>query len=67
MFFLRWGGGVWGCHLSIFFSILPFSKKSFSNSIRVSNSLDPNKWRHLAGLDLGTNYLHKFSEVNDNF
>ena len=33
----------------------------------MSNSLDPYKWRHLAGLDLGTNYLHKLSEVNDNF
>ena len=66
MFFLRWGEcGVVICRF--FFSILPFSKKSFSNSIRVSNSLDPNKWRHLAGLDLGTNYLQKLSEVNDNF
>ena len=40
-----------------FFSKLPCSKNSFEDTIRVSNSLDPDQDRHLVGPDLGPNYL----------
>ena len=44
-----------------FFSNLTFSKISFRNSIRVSNSLDPDQGQHSVGPDLGPNYLQRFS------
>ena len=44
-----------------FFSKLSFSKNSFRNTIRVSNSLDPGQDRHSVGPDLGTNCLQKLS------
>ena len=34
------------------FSKLTFSKKSFMNTIRVSNGLDPDQDRHCVGPDL---------------
>ena len=40
-----------------FFSKLILSKNSFANTIRVSNSLDPDQARHFVGLDLGPNCL----------
>ena len=40
------------CCLWIFF-LLTFSKKSFRNTIRVSNSLDPDQARHFSRSDLG--------------
>ena len=39
------------CHL------LNFFKNIFRNTIRVSNSLDPDQARHFAGPDLGLNCL----------
>ena len=36
-----------------------FLKHSFGNTIRVSNSLDPDQARHFVGLDLGPTYLQK--------
>ena len=38
-----------------------FSKNSFMNTIRVSNSLDPDQARHFDGPDLGPNCLQKLS------
>ena len=45
-----------------FFSKSTFSKNSFRNTIRVSNSLDPDQARHFVGPDLGPNCLQKLSE-----
>ena len=33
----------------------------FSNSIRVSNSLDPDKAQHFVWPDLGANYMKRLS------
>ena len=38
-----------------------FKKNSFRNTIRVSNSLDPDQAQHCVGLDLGLNYLQRLS------
>ena len=38
-----------------------FSKYSFRNNIRVSNSLDPDQAGHFVGPDLGSNCLQKLS------
>ena len=43
------------------FSKSTFLKNSFGNTIRVSNTLDPDQARHSVGPDLGTNYLQRFS------
>ena len=40
---------------------LNFSKNSIWNTIRVSNSLDPDQGQHLVGPDLGTNCLQRIS------
>ena len=48
------------CHLLIFFKI-NFFKKSFRNTIRVSNSLDPDHARRFVGPDLGPNCFQKLS------
>ena len=42
-----------------FFSKLTFSKNSFRNTIRVSNSLDPDQDLHSVGPDLGPNCLQR--------
>ena len=44
-----------------FFSKLTFSKNSFMNIIRVSNSLNPGQDRHSVGPDLGPNCLQRLS------
>ena len=44
-----------------FFSKITFSKTSFRNTIRVSNSLDADQDRHSVGPDLGPNCLHRLS------
>ena len=44
-----------------FFSKSTFSKNSFRNTIRVSNSLDQDQVRHFVGPDLGPNCLQKVS------
>ena len=38
-----------------------FKKKSFRNTIRASNSLDPDQARHFVGPDLGPNCLQRLS------
>ena len=42
------------------------SKKSFMNTIRVSNSLIPDQDRHFVGPDLGANFLHRLSADDKN-
>ena len=44
-----------------FFSKLTFSKNSFRNSIRVSNSLDSDQDRHSVCPDLAPNCLQRLS------
>ena len=44
---------------SVFFSKSTFLKNSFRNTIKVSNSLDPDQARHFVGPDLGPNCLRK--------
>ena len=44
-----------------FFLKSTFSKKSFRNTIRVSNSLDPDQARHFVGPDLDPNCLQRLS------
>ena len=44
-----------------FFFKLTYSKKSFRNTIRVSNSLDPDQARHFVRPDLGPNCLQRLS------
>ena len=47
------------CYHLIFFFKLAFSKKSFRNTIRVSNSLDPDQDRLNVGPGLGPNCLQR--------
>ena len=49
------------CHLLIFFSKFTFLKNSFRNTVRLSNSLDPDQARHGVGPDLGPNCLQWLS------
>ena len=50
------------CHLDFFFFLNKlFQKSSFRNTIRVSNSLDPDQAPHFVGSDLGPNYLQRLS------
>ena len=49
------------CGLQIYFKKLTFSKTSFRNTIRVSNSLDPDQVRQNVGPDLGPNCLQRLS------
>ena len=45
----------------IFFKINISKKKYFRNSLRVSDSLDPDQARRLVGPDLGQNCLQELS------
>ena len=47
-----------------FFQNKLFQKKSFRNTIRVSNNLDPDQDRHFVGPDLGLNCLQRLSAAN---
>ena len=49
------------CHLPTFFKINFFEKKSFRNTIIVSNILDPDQDRHSVGPNLGPNCLQMLS------
>ena len=55
------------CNFSCFFVVCwvfsksTFSRKSFRNTIRVSNSLDSDQARHNVGPDLDPNCLHRLS------
>ena len=44
---------------SDFFQNQLFQKRSFMNTIRVSNSLDPDQAQHFVGPDLGPNCLQR--------
>ena len=44
---------------------LTFSKKSFRNTIRVSNSLDPDQAGHFVGPDLDPNCLQRLLTEGD--
>ena len=44
-----------------FLSKKNFAKKSFTNTIRLSNGLDPDQDRRSVGSDLGPNYLLSLS------
>ena len=44
-----------------FFLKITFFKKSLWNTIRMSNSLDPDQARHFVGPDLGPNSLQRLS------
>ena len=44
-----------------FFQNHLFLKNYFRNTIKVSESLDPDQARHFVGLDLGPNYLQRLS------
>ena len=46
------------------FSKLTFSKKSFGNTIRVSNGLDPDQDRCHVGPDLGPNCLQSYQQTS---
>ena len=47
-----------------FFSKSTYLKDSFRNTIRVSNSLDPDQAQHFVGPDLGPNCLQRLSADN---
>ena len=68
LFFMLFG------RLLIFFKMIFFMNYSCRNTIRVSNSMDPDQARNIVGPDLGPNCLHKLSaddtsrqRVNDRF
>ena len=50
------------CLLIFFFKIKLFLKNSFRNTIRVSNSLDPDQARLLVRPDLDPNSLQRLTE-----
>ena len=45
----------------IFLTKSSFSKNSFRNTFRMSNSFDPDHARHSVGRDLGSNCLQRLS------
>ena len=47
----------------IFFQNFFSTKNSFRNTIRVSNSVDPDLARHFVGPDLGPNCLPRFEQT----
>ena len=49
------------CCRLLTFSKLTFSKNSFKNTFKVSNSLDPDQDRHPVGPDLDSNCLQRLS------
>ena len=51
------------CRLLIFFSKSTFSKYSFGNTIRVSNSLDPDQARHFVGPHLGRAVCQSYQQM----
>ena len=53
--------------LLIFFKINFFKKKYFRNTVRVSNSFDPDQDRHSVGPDLGPNCLQRLSAYHKSY
>ena len=51
------------CPWIFFFFKLTFTKNSFRNTIRVSNSLDPDQARRFVGPDLGPNCLQRYQKT----
>ena len=49
------------CRFFFFFLNHLFQKQSFMNTIKVSNSLDPDQARHFVGADLDSNCLQRLS------
>ena len=49
------------CRLLFFSSKIAFFMISFSNTFRLSNSLDVDQARHYVGPDLGSNCLQRLS------
>ena len=49
------------CRLLIFFLKSSFPKTSFKNTIKVSNTLDPDLARHFVKPNLGPNFLEGLS------
>ena len=52
------------CGLLKIFKINFFFENSFRNTVRVSNSLDPDQARRFVGPDLVPNYLQRLSADN---
>ena len=52
---------------AVFCSKLTFSKNSFRNTIRVSNSLDTDQDQHFVCPDLGPNCLQSLSADDKNY
>ena len=50
------------CHLLNFYKTI-FLRISFRNTIRVSNSLNPDHARHFVGPDLGPNCLQNWQQT----
>ena len=48
-------------YILFFFSKITFFEKNIRNTIKMSNSLDPDQPRHFVGPDLGTNFLLRSS------
>ena len=55
------------CCLLTFFKINFFSKNSFRNTIRMSNSLDPDQDCHYVSPDLGPSCLQRISADKKNY
>ena len=58
--------GKFACFLSsavFFFSKSTFSKNSFRNVMKVSNSMDPDLARRFVGPDLGPNCLQSYQQT----
>ena len=49
--------------ICLFFSKSTFSKNSFRNTIKVSNSLDPDQTQSFVRLDLGRNCLQSYQQM----
>ena len=49
----------------VFFNYFFFQNKSFRNTIRVSDSLDPDQARHFVGPDLGLSCLQRISAYDN--
>ena len=52
------------CHLLTFFKIIIFQKNIFTNTIRVSKSLDPDQAQCFVRPDLGPNGFQRLSADN---
>ena len=65
--FANWGKLFMLFYVCWLFSKSTFSKNSLRNTIRVSNSFDPDQTRHFVGPGLGLNCLQRLSADDTNF